>query len=159
MTDLSNERTVTVRFDKGPPDRAADVPPAVSDAFGDRVGDARQAPVVSAGTGQDSQAAPSPEPRVRLRTTSGAGTTTFIAAAGASLGLIWVLYERVLPFSGVLGFWVSWYVLFLGLYFTMARLQWDHLEARNRLAAVAFGTGGASLAVGLWWIGTSALGG
>ncbi len=53
-----------------------------------------------------------------------------------------MLYERVLPFSGVLGFWLCWYVLFLVLYYAMARLQWDRLEARNRLAAVAFGTGG-----------------
>ena len=28
------------------------------------------------------------------------------------------------------------------LYFVMARLQWDRLEARNRLASIAFGTGG-----------------
>jgi phosphate transport system permease protein len=82
------------------------------------------------------------ETRVRLRKTSADGSATFIAAAAASLGLVWVLYERVLPFSGVLGFWVSWYVLFLCLYFVMARLQWDRLEARNRLAGVALGTGG-----------------
>lgn len=81
-------------------------------------------------------------PKARLRATSGQGAATFAGAAGASLGLVWVLFERVLPFSGVLGFWLCWYVVFLGLYFTMARLQWDRLEARNRLAAVAFGTGG-----------------
>jgi phosphate transport system permease protein len=55
---------------------------------------------------------------------------------------VWVVYERVLPFSGVLGFWITWYVIFLVLYLVMARLQWDRLEARNRLAAVALGTGG-----------------
>jgi phosphate transport system permease protein len=89
---------------------------------------------------------PSPErrvePRVRFNRTSSTGSATFIGAAGASLGLVWVIYERVLPFSGVLGFWVTWYVLFLALYLVMARLQWDRLEARNRLAAVALGTGG-----------------
>jgi len=53
-----------------------------------------------------------------------------------------VLYERVLPFTGVLGFWISWYVVFLILYSVMARLQWDRLDARNRLAAVAFATAG-----------------
>ncbi len=85
---------------------------------------------------------PAAEPRVRFNRTSSAGSATFIGAAGASLGLVWVIYERVLPFSGVLGFWVTWYVLFLALYWVMARLQWDRLEARNRLAAVALGTGG-----------------
>jgi phosphate transport system permease protein len=81
---------------------------------------------------------------VRVRTHSGStqGSATFIGSAAAALGLAWVVYERVLPFTGVLGFWLSWYALFLGLYFIMARLQWDHLEARNRLVTVALATGG-----------------
>lgn len=88
------------------------------------------------------KADPPPEPRVRLRTGSGESRATFIGSAAAAAGLVWIVYERVLPFSGVLGFWVCWYVAFLALYFVMARLQWDRLEARNRLASVAFGTGG-----------------
>ncbi len=80
--------------------------------------------------------------RVKTRTGSGEGAATYIGAAAAALGLVWVIYERVLPFTGVLGFWVSWYLLFLAVYFVMARLQWDGLEARNRLASVAFATGG-----------------
>lgn len=87
-------------------------------------------------------ASPGIESRVRIRRTTPEGTATFAGAAAAALGLVWLLYERVLPFTGVLGFWVCWYVTFLVLYTVMARLQWDRLEARNRLAAVAFGTGG-----------------
>ena len=87
-------------------------------------------------------ASPAIESRVRIRRTTPEGTATFAGAAAAALGLVWLLYERVLPFTGVLGFWVCWYVTFLVLYTVMARLQWDRLEARNRLAAVAFGTGG-----------------
>jgi phosphate transport system permease protein len=83
-----------------------------------------------------------PQARVRLRSTTSEGTATFVGAAGGSLGLVWLLYERVLPFSGVLGFWLSWYAVFLLIYFIMARLQWDKLEARNRLTTVAFATGG-----------------
>ncbi|MGN6677818.1 MAG: PstA family ABC transporter permease [Streptosporangiaceae bacterium] len=82
------------------------------------------------------------ESRVRFNRTSSEGSATFFGAAGAALGLVWIVYERVLPFSGVLGFWLCWYVLFLLLYFVMARMQWDRLEATNRLASVAFGTGG-----------------
>lgn len=81
------------------------------------------------------------QPR-RVRSGTADGAATFIGAAFAALGLVWLLYERVLPFSGVLGFWICWYVLFLTLYALMARLQWDRREAVNRLAAVAFGTGG-----------------
>src|SRR5580658_5140775 len=58
------------------------------------------------------------EPRV-IRTTSAAGTATFAGAATGALGLVWVLYERVLPFSGVLGFWLCWYALFLVFYTVM----------------------------------------
>jgi len=63
------------------------------------------------------------------------------AAAGA-LGLVWVLYERVLPFSGVLGFWLCWYAVFLALYAAMAALQWDTREVLHRVTTVAFVTGG-----------------
>lgn len=85
---------------------------------------------------------PPAEPRVQFGTSSGASRATFIGSAAASAGLVWIVYERVLPLTGVLGFWICWYVVFLVLYFVMARLQWDRLEARNRLASVAFGTGG-----------------
>src|SRR5215472_9565537 len=83
-----------------------------------------------------------PEPRVRLRNSASDGVATFAGAAGGALGLVWLIYERVLPFSGVLGFWICWYVTFLGLYFVMARLQWDAREARDRLASVSLGTAG-----------------
>ncbi len=82
------------------------------------------------------------EQRVRLHAATSTGTATFAGAAGAALGLVWLVYERVLPFTGVLGFWLLWYVTFLAIYFAMARQQWDRLEAMNRLASVAFGTGG-----------------
>src|SRR5215468_912994 len=82
------------------------------------------------------------ETRVSFNRTSSEGAATFIGAAAASLGLVWVVYERVLPFSGVLGFWLAWYVLFIALYFVMARLQWDSRAARDRLASVALGTAG-----------------
>ena len=161
MTEPNDDRTgmAAVRLAKNPGSGATSRPSTAKAA--DHYGQA--APT----TGQDDQAVPGyrqgaqpvepvdrasqaapgadagpAETRVRLRRTSAEGSTTFTAAAAASLGLVWVLYERVLPFSGVLGFWVCWYVLFLALYFAMARLQWDRLEARNRLAGVAFGSGG-----------------
>jgi phosphate transport system permease protein len=152
----SPARAATVRLAKGPD--APAIPPQPAEGDGDsqtrgvsgRVGHAARpsdsgrvaALPATRGAAGDLPGAGPAETRLRLRKTSAEGSTTFIAAAAASLGLVWVLFERVLPFSGVLGFWVSWYVLFLCLYFVMARLQWDRLEARNRLAGVAFGTGG-----------------
>src|SRR5215467_5078647 len=88
-------------------------------------------------------AAPPPaETKVRIARVTPAGAATVAGAATGALGLVWVLYERVLPFSGVLGFWVSWYCVFLILYACMARLQWDAREVSHRLALVAFTTGG-----------------
>src|SRR5712691_7211449 len=98
--------------------------------------DAQQAAPADAMAGQ--AAAPdgahqAEETRVRIAQVTPAGAATLAGAALGALGLVWVLYERVLPFSGVLGFWLSWYVVFLILYNVMARLQWDRLDARNRL--------------------------
>lgn len=79
---------------------------------------------------------------LRIRQFTPEGVTTVAGAAAAALALVWVLYERVLPFTGVLGFWVSVYVAFLMLYAAMAWLQWDRLDALNRVTTVAFASAG-----------------
>lgn len=87
--------------------------------------------------------APAADVRVHIRRVSAEGTATTAGSALGALALTWVLFERVLPFSGVLGFWLMAYLLFLVLYWAMATLQWDRIEAANRVTAVAFGSGGA----------------
>ena len=87
-------------------------------------------------------AAPKAEPRVRISTVTPAGVATVTGAAAGSLGAVWVLYERALPFTGVLGFWLCWYLAFLLFYAAIARLQWDGREVTARVTTVAFGTGG-----------------
>jgi len=87
-------------------------------------------------------ASPAPETKVRIARVTPAGAATVTGAALGALGLTWVLYERVLPFSGVLGFWLAWYGVFLLLYAAMARIQWDVRDVSNRLALVALTTGG-----------------
>ncbi|HYZ56487.1 MAG TPA: phosphate ABC transporter permease PstA [Streptosporangiaceae bacterium] len=79
---------------------------------------------------------------LRIRRVTAEGTLTLFGAAAGALALDWVLYERVLPFTGVLGFWVSWYAAFLLLYTGMAALQWDQLAVRDKVASVALSTGG-----------------
>jgi phosphate transport system permease protein len=83
-----------------------------------------------------------PEQRVRIRKVTSEGVLTLAGAALGALALDWVLFERVLPFTGALGFWLSWYVLFLLFYAAMAALQWSRLVVRDRIMAVALGTGG-----------------
>ena len=84
-----------------------------------------------------------PELRVKISRVTPAGVATVTGAAAGSLGLVWVLFERVLPFSGVLGFWACWYAAFLLFYAGMARLQWDAREAGERVSTIGFGTGGS----------------
>jgi phosphate transport system permease protein len=86
--------------------------------------------------------APPRELRVRIRRVSAEGVLTLAGAGFGALALTWVLYERILPTTGVLGFWVSWYVIFLLMYAGMAALQWDKLAVRDKVASVALGTGG-----------------
>ncbi|MET8622474.1 phosphate ABC transporter permease PstA [Kitasatospora sp. NPDC004669] len=83
------------------------------------------------------EAAPScPETKVRLGGVTREDVFTVAGSLVGSLALNWMLYERVLPFSGVFGFLVCWYVLFLAGYFTLGRLQWGRLMVRDRLVSV-----------------------
>jgi phosphate transport system permease protein len=69
----------------------------------------------------------------------------FLSVAGAaigSLGITWVLYEQVLPFSGAFGFWVVWYAVFMLMYLAVAGLQWNKLVVRDKAMAVLVSTGG-----------------
>src|ERR1700729_1324369 len=83
-------------------------------------------------------AAATAQRRIRIRRVSGAGALTLGGAAFGALGLTWVLYERILATNGVLGFWVSWYVVFLLMYAAMASMQWDSLAVRDKVSSVAF---------------------
>jgi phosphate transport system permease protein len=103
---------------------------------------AAAAGTIQAAPGPDAAAGPAPETKVRIARVTPAGAATVTGAALGALGLTWVLYERVLPFSGVLGFWLAWYAVFLALYAAMARMQWDARDVSHRLALVAFTTAG-----------------
>jgi phosphate transport system permease protein len=94
------------------------------------------------GTGPAGTGAAGTDRKVRIIRVSPAGAATVAGAAAGALGLVWVLYERLLPFTGVLGFWVCWYVLFLLLYAAMARMQWDRRDVINRVMTVGLATGG-----------------
>ena len=107
--------------------------------------DAQPAPPAAApgqAAAQDGATYLAAEAKVRISQVTPAGAATLGGAALGALGLVWVLYERVLPFSGVLGFWLMWYVVFLLMYAAMARMQWDAREVSHKVALVAFTTGG-----------------
>jgi phosphate transport system permease protein len=96
-----------------------------------------------AGEGRAGEGRAGGDRKVRISRVTPAGVATVAGAAVGAVALVWVLYERVLPFTGVLGFWLCVYLVFLLLYAVMARQQWDQRLARDRVTTMAFGTGGA----------------
>jgi len=94
------------------------------------------------GTATAPAGTPAAESKVRIVRISLAGTATLWGAVVGALALVWVLYERVLPFSGALGFWLCWYAVFLVFYASMARMQWDRRDVVNRVTMVAFAAAG-----------------
>jgi phosphate transport system permease protein len=85
---------------------------------------------------------PAADRPLRIRRITAEGMLTIGGSAAAALALDWVLYERVLPFSGVLGFWICWYALFLICYTSVAAFQWDGLAVRDKVISVTLATSG-----------------
>jgi phosphate transport system permease protein len=73
----------------------------------------------------------------------------------ASLALVWVVFEQILPWTGVLGFLICWYVAFVVLFAAVTRLANPWTEVVERLAeAVVTGAAiivGAALASTLFY--------
>ncbi len=93
-------------------------------------------------TAQSMRQPPAADVPLRLQSVTAEDLLTLAGAAAGALALDWVLYERVLPFSGALGFWVCWYVLFLAFYTSVAALQWDGLAVQDKVVQVALSTFG-----------------
>lgn len=76
------------------------------------------------------------------------GTTddrfAFVGCLIGSGALVWVSYDRLLPFSGTVGFVVSWYLAFLVLYGTVTAMSQPRPIVVDRLAGAVI-RGGALL--------------
>jgi phosphate transport system permease protein len=59
---------------------------------------------------------PAPERRFSPRVVTGESVFTLLGSAAAAFGLAWLVYERILPFSGAFGFWIVWYGLLFVFY-------------------------------------------
>jgi phosphate transport system permease protein len=82
------------------------------------------------------QEATSPEPippKVDLRAWDQRDVVDGVGAALSSLALTWLVYEQLTPLSGGLGFFVSWFVVFLLIYSTLVRQRFGPLAARDRI--------------------------
>ncbi|GAB3677867.1 phosphate ABC transporter permease PstA [Actinocorallia lasiicapitis] len=68
---------------------------------------------------------------------------SLLGAAAAGAALVWVLYTRLLPFSGLFGFTVCWYLAFLALYAIIVTHEHGRLAAVDRLVSVLVHSAGA----------------
>jgi phosphate transport system permease protein len=83
-------------------------------------------------------------PRV-VRSRTDSDVFALIGSGVASLGLSWILYERVLAFSGGVGFFVFWYLVFLCFYAGLTAIDGSRALVTDRLASAVV-HGGAVLA-------------
>ena len=95
-----------------------------------------RAPQALAGSAADGDAP------LQIRVVTSEDILALAGAAIGSLGLTWVIYERLMPWSGGFGFWVCWYLVFLVLYLAVAGFQWNRLVVRDKTMAVLVSTGG-----------------
>ena len=69
-------------------------------------------------------------------------TVSLLGSLFGALGLVWVIYEELLPFSGVLGFLICWYLTFLALYAAVTALSHPRPVVVDRvMRAVITGAG------------------
>jgi phosphate transport system permease protein len=75
------------------------------------------------------------ESRRNLATLRASDVYALLGAAAASLCVTWLMFDRMLPFNGALGFVAVAYVLFLGLYALLVSFDEDGPAVRDRVAA------------------------
>lgn len=83
-----------------------------------------------------------PDEPLRISTVTAEDVLTLVGAVIGALGLTWLIYERLLPWSGALGFWICWYLVFAVLYVAAAAMQWNRLVVRDKSVAVLVSSGG-----------------
>ncbi|MEZ3177601.1 phosphate ABC transporter permease PstA [Streptomyces pimonensis] len=86
--------------------------------------------------------------RRNLSTLRATDVYALLGAAAASLALTWLMFDRLLPFNGALGFLAIAYALFLAVYALLVSFDEDGPAVRDRVAAAVVQTlGSVMLAV------------
>ena len=80
--------------------------------------------------------------KIRVRKVERDQVIIVAGSAVAMLALTWLLYDRLLPLSGALGFVVVWYVLFLATSAFLTSRVYDPVRARDQIARVVVWSGG-----------------
>ena len=80
--------------------------------------------------------------RIRVRKVEPDQVIIVAGSAVSMLALTWLIYGRLLPLTGGLGFVVVWYVLFLAANAFLTSRVYDRVRARDQIARVVVWSGG-----------------
>jgi phosphate transport system permease protein len=88
---------------------------------------------------------PAERPRVRTGGVSTELLTHVLSAGLGSLALVWLVYERLLPVSGTIGFWLAWYAAFLVMLAAVSATTLDRMAVTDRVVGALVTTAGLVL--------------
>jgi phosphate transport system permease protein len=89
--------------------------------------------------------APAPRPRVQVGGVSHELVVHAVSAGFGALGLVWLIYTKLLPITGTIGFWLTWYVAFLVLLAAVSATTLDRMAVTDRVVGALVTTAGAIL--------------
>ena len=143
MTDLMDDQTSggtmpTLRVEYAADERSS--------------GAAEIVPQLRTELGLDNPDVPQEIPQARpLHQRSIDDNASLVGSAVGSLALVWLLYERVLPLSGTLGFVVCWFVAFLVIYSAVTSMSYPRPMVIDRVAQAIVTAGAAIVGFALAW--------
>lgn len=76
---------------------------------------------------------------------------SFVGAAAGSLAVVWISYYQLLPFTGLLGFFVLWYVAFVGFLAVVTSLSHPRAEVVDRLVTTVMYAAAVVVGAALTW--------
>jgi len=95
--------------------------------------------------GRDPAVGQPPQRRVRIGGADPELVSHVVSAAAGALGLVWLVYERLVPMTGAIGFWLCWYVAFLALLTAVSATTLDRVGVTDRLVGALVTTAGLVL--------------
>src|SRR4051812_30038102 len=84
-------------------------------------------------------------PRVRLGGVPAELVLHVTVAMSGALALVWLVYENLLPLTGTIGFWLTWYVVFIGLLAAVSATTLDRMAVIDRVVGALVTTAGGIL--------------
>jgi phosphate transport system permease protein len=93
-------------------------------------------------SGRDPQAVRRTPRRVRIGGADPELVTHLVSAAAGALALTWLVFERLVPMTGAIGFWLCWYAAFLALFGCISATTLDRVGVTDRLVGALVSTAG-----------------